>query len=622
MNFKPNKFKKTVIVFLSFFFFSTSVGLVTFTPQKTQAAYAVVEVGANLANNIITRFESVITNVFLESLYYKEWIADGVVWAVVKELLADIVKEEIIDNIVNSTGGKPAFITDPFMYFRGLEYEAADLALNEILADTNINKIDELFETNIMGILIDKHLGPTDERVKQILTPTLEAEVDGNFDEFKSGNFYEGGWAGFFSLTQNAKNNPIGSYFLTKEAVARVTHDFGQASLNELSWGSGYYGQRNADGNISAPGQLLSDQLNEGLTSDLRSMENADEVLEGVAVLLGNLIGNVLGDNGLSTGSYTDIKPDTVSDSEVDIPDPYKGGGGVISTTTDIYVNIDDAMLDVSANSMILDFEPNSSTVMRMQDPTSRDTTVKATSIEVPSLTVICDDGSHPDFGDLGKVEFITNAVVSNPAFETLSSSNATNVGNIDNARVLGDVFIVNADATYAHITELNLELDANAPADDPYLNALFDGQNTTPSEGDSIDNLELNILNNVVSFENNAQDWGSTIAIRGGTTQTPSTMILNSVVLIGGTVEHGGETCKIVPYENRVCDYDENEGTSVPCTQHKVSGITGNDLQIVDSRDAWAIMNPNMQSILQNMTVEVAGEFEVHAGTISDVYD
>lgn len=636
MSFKTNKIKKTVVVFLCFFFFSTSVGLVAFTPQKTHAILGagdtVIEVGPNLINNIMTRIESVYSNLLLHSLYYKEWIADGIVWVAVKKKLADIVKKEIIDNIVSATDGVPAFINDPLFHSFYLKYETTDFALNDILANTNINALGGLFfegaDDDLASILDNKHLGDPNERVSQILAPTLESVVnsDGNFAEFKEGNFYEGGWAGFFSLTQNAKNNALGSYFLTEEAVAQVTHDFEQASLNELSWGSGYYGQRNADGLISAPGQLLSDQLNEGLTSDMRSMENADEVLEGLAVLIGQLIGNVIGGDGLLDGSYSGIETTTVEGSEVDIPDPQRGGGGFVSTTTDIYVDIEDAFIQIASGSIDdLDFESDPSTVMRMQNPTSSDNTIWASSIEVPSLTVICDDGYNSEIGeDTGEYITINNATVNDPVFETLSSSEAVNVGEIYSATILADMTAIYSDAEYAHITTLNVELDINAANDEDYENAVFGNLNGTASIGDTIEALELNSIVDIVSTEVGLDGvpWGESTSIRGGTTQTPSTMTLNNVVLIGGTVEHNGEICQIVSYDDRVCDVNEIEGFGDPCEGQPVSGITGDDLQIVDSRDAWAIMNPSMATILNNATVEVDGRFELTDGTITKVYD
>lgn len=615
MNFKPKKFTKILFLFFCFTFFTANTGFFLLTPQKVNAqAYVPVwEVGENLYQNSMNQYWNA-------NIYWKEFIGDGVLWALVKELIVDRILEVILNKIYTQFGEQPAFATNPFILLRDIGFEMSDDVLNNLLDGYFA---DSFFGTEIQDILTDKNLS-TDYQtmLDDIMKSTLEDDISslgGNYDEFINGNFYEGGWGGFYSLTQHEKNNPFGSYFLSENALAQAKRDSESLVSNELSWGDGFLSKRK-DGMITLPGKTIADQLNEVMADEQRTLEHADEITEIFALLAGALIGSLF-DDAFSDGSFN-LETDDDLENEQPIPDDDIGdidmpGDGDTVTIDDQLTcfDVEGGSFQIAGGSLRgINLDAGD---MEMIAPTinSADSTIRASQVTIPgTFNVVRNTGGQinigsndfPNWQPRGEYISVTNPTIDNPVFATLSSSFVDNTGSITDALVTnnppvnpnltGEASLM-ADAFNMCLMNAELQLDEDATSNTDYNNATI-----VSGDGNSI-----TLLTDVTNLSSGSNSVTNDDLLRGGETE-PGSITLDNVVLIGGTVTVGGTTYTIAgPSSGLYCS-----STSL-CSYPTVSGVEGSSLYINDTRNAWSIKSITWSE----KEAYVSGSFDVYGGTV-----
>ena len=118
---------------------------------------------------------------------------------------AMIAAQRLIDSMVRSTvdwaqtgfEGNPAYVTNPNQYFTNI----ADGVAGEFIEGSDLGYLCSPFQTQIRLALQRQYIRPY--QFQCTLT-----EVVGNIDAFYN-DFSEGGWDGWFRMTQNSANNPI-----------------------------------------------------------------------------------------------------------------------------------------------------------------------------------------------------------------------------------------------------------------------------------------------------------------------------------------------------------------------------------------------------------------------------
>jgi hypothetical protein len=125
----------------------------------------------------------------------------------------------------------------------------------------------------------------------------------GNLDRFLTNSFSEGGWAGWFQLTQQNQNNPYGSYLdATSELQLRIS-GAQQLELFKVNLGNGFLSQevcleRGDFGEciasqIQTPGTVIQNQLDTALNLPTGRLTIADEIDELIGALLSQLVSQV-----------------------------------------------------------------------------------------------------------------------------------------------------------------------------------------------------------------------------------------------------------------------------------------------------------------------------------------
>lgn len=246
---------------------------------------------------------------------------NGIAWSVAKMAIQSITRSTV--NWINSGfQGSPAFITDLQANLNVL----SDTVANNFFAELNQATIDSTgFNlTSPFQDQITQQLRANYYKATGSLLGLNQYDLQGHSADpraFLNGTFSQGGFNAFFSASQNPANNPFGAYTLASNALATQIDAATKQRQNEYIAGNGFSSWR---GNcataanpatalakndpcygspIKTPGSVIESQLENNLGSGIRQLELADSINEIVGALMGQLVNQVLGPNGLSGAS-------------------------------------------------------------------------------------------------------------------------------------------------------------------------------------------------------------------------------------------------------------------------------------------------------------------------------
>ncbi|MEK7227527.1 MAG: hypothetical protein AAB641_01385 [Patescibacteria group bacterium] len=224
---------------------------------------------------------------------------DGIAIAIAKKFIERMV-DSTVKWINNGFEGNPGYVTDPKQYFSDI----ADGVAGDFIAGSDLNYLCSPFQTQVRLALLKSY----NELLPFQCTLTgVVKNIEGFYDDFS-----QGGWDGWFAMTQNNVNNPYGAYLEAKiELDSRLAEKLGIES-QKLDWGKGFLswqdcieweilpgptqdgqplkGQCLKRGPIKTPGSIIESQLENTLGTGLRQLELADEFDELIGALLGQLL--------------------------------------------------------------------------------------------------------------------------------------------------------------------------------------------------------------------------------------------------------------------------------------------------------------------------------------------
>lgn len=272
----------------------------------------------------------------------KEYVGDMVAYTIPKMILRKMTSD-IVQWINSGFEGSPAFIQNPGDYFADL----GDQILGTFIDGTALGFLCDPFRLNIQFAFQYQY------SVYQYNGCRLTGIVK-NVEDFTRGNFLEGGWDGWFSMTTGATNNPYGSYLAADQAFNMQLAGRRNLASMQLGWNKGFlsweqcqeegrpaptldWNGNNPTGNVGGdagtlvdniqgsqtevygppppppptkhcktvtPGSVIETQLNNQLSSGTRQLEIADELNEIVNALVAQLLTQVItGAQGLAGAS-------------------------------------------------------------------------------------------------------------------------------------------------------------------------------------------------------------------------------------------------------------------------------------------------------------------------------
>ncbi|MEI6345650.1 MAG: hypothetical protein WCO79_00195 [bacterium] len=184
----------------------------------------------------------------------------------------------IIDWINRGFEGGPTFVTDPAGFFGKI----ADQEIGRMIDGSGLGFVCDPFRLQLQLSFLrerDRYTAPSRCSITGIVK---------NLQGFVGGDFSQGGWPGWISMTSQAQNNPFGSQLMGEEIVAaRVTSRQNTAKVT-LDWGKGFKSLLSSDGTIKTPGNLINDQLSKATGNELDYLNLARE-FDDIVIALANL---------------------------------------------------------------------------------------------------------------------------------------------------------------------------------------------------------------------------------------------------------------------------------------------------------------------------------------------
>lgn len=204
---------------------------------------------------------------------------DGLAFCLVNATIEALL-QGTIEWAKSGFNGNPVFVDDPEKFFTGI----GDVQVGMFLDDISNGFLCSPWDVQVRLRLLKSY---TSHRAAAC---TLTQVVD-NVEQFIAGDFEQGGWRGWFSLTQDPNNNPYGSYLLLNRTLAtKVSARTGQVAA-EVSWGDGFLAFKDKEtGKTTTPGYILARGLGDFLQIPRERITFADEFDELITELINQLV--------------------------------------------------------------------------------------------------------------------------------------------------------------------------------------------------------------------------------------------------------------------------------------------------------------------------------------------
>ncbi len=288
--------KKILASFLIF-----SVLLVSF-PEKTNAQYV------DISNAL------------------KEYGLDTIAYVAAKTVTRKLT-QKTVNWINNGFKGNPGYISDPGKFF----LDAGDNIASQFLSQAGVNKLCSPFKAEVRLALAKNYIN--DDNNNYSCTLSI---LQNNYDAFTQ-DFTEGGWQGWFEITQNSENNPYGSYLAAKNQLSIIVGSDAANKKKEIDLGAGFLSLKrcprgaqtfvdpvsqaticSVEEETVTPGGVISDQIKDTLGTKWGELVSADEFNEIITALVSQLIEQVAGNAGGLMGASEKTGANNTSPSLVD----------------------------------------------------------------------------------------------------------------------------------------------------------------------------------------------------------------------------------------------------------------------------------------------------------------
>ncbi len=203
-------------------------------PQKSYAYAGIADVvidPVNLVQNTIGAVANV-KSILLD------FVLKGIAWRIGNLMLQKLTAQTV--NWINSGfKGNPAYVSDPGQFFLNI----GDNEVNRILSGTQFNSLCSPFKAQVRLQLVKNYLNETDNSANYTCTLSKVAQ---NYEGFMQ-DFSQGGWEGWFEVTQTPQNNPYGAYLVTKDALSKSTNVQVGKYKTQLTQGNGFLSYEKCD---------------------------------------------------------------------------------------------------------------------------------------------------------------------------------------------------------------------------------------------------------------------------------------------------------------------------------------------------------------------------------------
>jgi hypothetical protein len=342
----PSFFSKKVLSSVLMMLVIVPLGFL-FIPKTTHAQWVVWDPGNNAT--AVAGWASMIPNTTANVVNtVKEQGLDAIGYIIAKAILVKMTASTV--NWIN-TGfqGNPSFLTDPERFFGSLGDQVATQYI--LGANSPLNQLCTPFKAEVRLALVKNHL-----QENTFQSQCTFATIGANFENFTR-DFTQGGWDGWFTMTQQEQNNPYGAYLQAKQQLSVQIGTQQNKYQTQVSNGNGFlsyercrrdyvpspnvanrqcikyepltvgggtpkclaYETADPDGlgyddcpasekEVVTPGSVINEQLGQALGSGFAQLEAADELNEIVNALMVQLVSKTFSSIGNGLRGLSDSK--------------------------------------------------------------------------------------------------------------------------------------------------------------------------------------------------------------------------------------------------------------------------------------------------------------------------
>ncbi len=246
------------------------------------------------------------------ALKLKEFSLDAIAWSLVNIIIKEMI-QSTTKWVKSGFEGSPAFVTN----FEDFMTDIGDKIAGNFIWGAG-GPLKGLCSPFALDIKLALDVQYRETRSGGYEAQCTLSQVANNVDRFLGGDFLEGGWDGWYELTQNPQNNPYGALLEAQSAltVEILGEKYEQEKL--LDFGKGFFSMKdpnckpNPDDpdnfdesscGLVTPGTAIESQLNTALGSPTQRLTVADELNELIGALFSQLAGEILGGVGGLLGS-------------------------------------------------------------------------------------------------------------------------------------------------------------------------------------------------------------------------------------------------------------------------------------------------------------------------------
>lgn len=225
-----------------------------------------------------------------------EGIFAGASWNSVAYCIVNAMIEYIADATIEwanrGFNGNPAFIDNPELFFESLADQEAGAFIEGLAKNTLGVNVCEPFRVQVALNLRNQY-----SRRGQFQGQCSLDQVVNNIDSFIDGNFEEGGWRGWFEMTQYDQNNPRGLELIANQYMnSRIIQKQNSLQL-QLGWNKGFLSYQKCSDpkdpkscRVTTPGSLIESQLSKTLNIGKERLVLAEKFDQVVEAVVSNLI--------------------------------------------------------------------------------------------------------------------------------------------------------------------------------------------------------------------------------------------------------------------------------------------------------------------------------------------
>jgi hypothetical protein len=299
-------------------------------PKKAEAQWAVID-PVNLVQNVLSTISQYGSQMLAYSDNYKEYVLDPLV-SIMAEMLIQQMTASVVNWINSGFEGSPSFIQNPGAFFLDIADQTTGAFIGQDLAD-----LCSPFSIDLRIALSFKYRPSAQKRyactLSTIISNSKDAIENASINGFTAGDFKQGGWPAFVSLTTEPQNNIYGAYIQADSDLSFRVASKQVQQKDELNQGKGFLSWRNCDGitqssptpinggtydeltgrfvvsgddivdksicPVSTPGSSIANILEKQLDIPVEKLGLADEIGEIVNALFAQLATQVL-QQGLS----------------------------------------------------------------------------------------------------------------------------------------------------------------------------------------------------------------------------------------------------------------------------------------------------------------------------------